>query len=85
MDNAIEKTKEQSPAVGFDTMTKFCPYGQGKTCLKEHCEAWVELSYGEQQVGRCSVAWQTIIATEQKVVFEKLLNKLEASTGGKEE
>ena len=52
------------PGIGMGGVT-MCPFGfQKSPCLKQGCELWVELFYDKQKVGRCSLAWNAVIATE---------------------
>ena len=41
-------------------------------CLKSGCELWVELSYGDKKVARCSLAWLSTLSTEVRGAIDKL-------------
>lgn len=65
-----------TPGIGVAGMT-MCPFGfQRSPCLKQGCELWVELSYGQRKVARCSLAWGPVIQTELRAEVEKLRDAL---------
>jgi hypothetical protein len=67
------------PGVGYAGQT-ICPFMSvvhPAPCVKGGCELWVELTYGagtphEQRVGRCSLAWLTILGPETRMAIERL-------------
>ncbi len=67
---------QDTPGIGV-AGTVMCPYGFQKTpCLKNGCELWVELHYGDSKVGRCANAWSVIINVELRQEIEKLRKEL---------
>ena len=64
-----------TPGIGVAGVV-MCPYFRGP-CLKSGCELWVELRYGDKKVGRCSIAWQSILQTELRQEIEKLRQEIE--------
>jgi hypothetical protein len=79
MDNspAIKEQTQPSNTPGIGVAGKtLCPLTNGM-CQKDACELWVELTYGEQKVGRCSYAWQAVLLTEVRTEIEKLRKDLE--------
>jgi len=67
------QTKEASvPGIGIAGLV-MCPHGfQKGACIKQGCELWVELKYGEHMVGRCSAAWTPILLTEIRAAIAAL-------------
>lgn len=59
-----------TPGIGVSGIV-MCPLFKG-VCMKHGCEFWVELHYGDQYVGRCSLAWNTILMTELRQSVDKL-------------
>lgn len=72
MKNQVIPQEQQPsvPGIGMGGIV-MCPYMRGP-CLKGGCELWVELSYGPNKVGRCAVAYQTIIGVELRQELERL-------------
>ena len=70
MEYLPESRKETIPGIGFSGIV-MCPYFKG-VCLKQGCELFIELNYGEHKVARCSIAWQAILLVEQRQELEKL-------------
>lgn len=57
-----------------------CPYGfQKSPCMKNGCELWVVLTYGEHKVGRCAHSWQAILNVELRQEITNLRNELNGS------
>ncbi len=73
MDNAIEKQQSSTPGFGVAGMV-MCPFFKNM-CMKQGCELWVELSYTENKVARCSLAWLAILSTETRQAIDKLNGK----------
>ena len=66
----IPQDQPTIPGIGVGGII-MCPYLKSP-CLKSGCEMWVELSYGQNKVGRCSIAYQTIIGVELRREIELL-------------
>ncbi len=72
----LENQVPSSPGIGVGGMV-MCPFKQfPQPCAKQGCELWVELNYGPKVVGRCSFAWNAIVATETRTELEKLRKAL---------
>lgn len=52
-------------------------------CMKEACESWVELTYGENKVARCSESWVPVLLIEIRTSIDKLTEKLTIKEEGK--
>jgi hypothetical protein len=77
MGKDVIRKEESVPGIGLAGVV-MCPFGfQRGPCLKGGCEMWVELSYGPQKVGRCSIAWTAIILPELRASIDKLALKKE--------
>lgn len=62
------------PGIGVSGVV-FCPFIKS-VCLKSGCELWVELSYIDKKVARCSLSWLSILSTETRDSIDRLkLNK----------
>jgi len=62
------------PGVGL-AGTVICPFMSvvhQAPCVKGGCELWVELNYGKQRVGRCSLAWMAVLSTEVRGAIEHM-------------
>jgi len=73
------RTNDQAPMIpGIGVSgTVLCPFGfQKSPCLKNGCELWVELDYDGIKVGRCSLAWMSLLSTEVRASIDKLVPKL---------
>ncbi len=66
-------TELDAPGIGVAGVV-MCPYFRG-ACLKNGCEMWVELMYGQQKVGRCTFAWQSVLLTEIRQAIDRLHNE----------
>ena len=86
MNNQVAPQKEILPAApGIGIAGKvICPIlsiaGRDTVCAKSGCELWVELTYdagtpNERIVGRCSLAWMSILQTETTGVLKRLIPK----------
>ena len=59
-----------------------CPFlsiaGRDVDCRKAGCELWVELAEGPQDdrrmVGRCCLAWNTLLSIETRMAIDKMVN-----------
>ena len=40
-------------------------------CLEDECRLWVKLTAGEEEHGRCAVAWLPILLVELKEVIAR--------------
>jgi len=62
------------PGIGLagTTMCPFMSVVHPAPCLKGGCELWVELNYGTQRVGRCSLAWVSVLSTEVRGAIEHM-------------
>ena len=66
----IEKKEPLTPGVGVAGLV-MCPFFKGP-CLKHGCEKWVELTYGEDKVARCSDSWTPLMLTEIRQAIDRL-------------
>lgn len=84
INKGLRKQEEQLPAApGIGIAGKvICPIlsiaGRDTICAKQGCEWWVELTYGagtkdQRVVGRCAVAWGSVLQTEQTAVLQKMI------------
>lgn len=68
--------KEEHPTTpGFGVAGQvMCPLSMmaPRMCMKQGCELWVELKCGDRYVGRCSLAWTSVLLTEMRQAIEKL-------------
>lgn len=68
-----------TPGLGMAGLS-MCPYGfQRQPCIKNGCELWVALSYGDQKVGRCAHAWDAILKVELRQEIQKLREGMNVS------
>ena len=78
-----ENPQGNIPGIGVSGLV-MCPFGfQRMPCFKHGCELWVELNYDKKKVGRCSLSWSSILATEitqQLVQLNKKINSKENPT-----
>jgi mRNA-degrading endonuclease toxin of MazEF toxin-antitoxin module len=65
-----ELEESNTPGIGVAGIV-MCPLTKG-ACLKQGCEFWVELNYGEQKVARCSHAWDAILKVELRQSVDRL-------------
>ena len=66
--------EENTPGVGLSGFV-ICPFMSSThpaQCLKHGCELWVELTYGDKKVARCSLAWISLLSTEVRGAIDKL-------------
>lgn len=73
MGKTIIKQEEQKPLTpGFGVAGQvMCPHFKNM-CMKQGCEMWVELKYGDQPVARCAYAWNTVLNVELRQSVDKL-------------
>jgi len=75
----LAKREESNMTPGFGVAGQvMCPFSlmAPKMCMKQGCEMWVELNYGEKKVARCSLAWTAILLTEMRASIDRLEKKL---------
>lgn len=81
MDESLMKKNQESmtPGVGVAGQV-MCPLSlmAPKMCIKQGCEMWVELTYGEVKVARCSFAWSSILMVELRQEIQKLIQKVQS-------
>jgi len=70
-------SKKKEPMVpGFGVAGNvICPFMSlmhSAPCAKQGCELWVELTFGEEKVARCSLAWLSVLSTETRQAIDKL-------------
>lgn len=66
----LVRKEETIPGIGMSGLV-MCPLLKSP-CLKHGCEFWVELNYDGQKVGRCTLSWLSILATETRQSLDKL-------------
>ena len=81
MDKELIKKEQHPMTPGFGIAGwVICPFmslTHPAQCVKQGCELWVELNYGETKVARCSLAWFSVLSTEIRQAIEKLMSKKE--------
>ncbi len=71
-----EQNMPSAPGIGVAGMV-LCPLKQfPQACIKQGCEWWVELNYGDKVVGRCGMAWLTIVNVELRQELERVRHAL---------
>lgn len=70
MNDITKKEEPMVPGIGVAGAV-MCPFMKG-LCLKSACELWVELTYGDRKVARCSLSWMTLLSTEVRQSIDKL-------------
>lgn len=65
---------ELIPGIGVagQVMCPFMSVVRMQPCLKSGCELWIELTYGNTKVARCSLAWLSTLTTEVRGAIDKL-------------
>lgn len=77
MKNKLIKKEQQPLTPGFGVSGQvMCPHFKN-LCMKQGCEMWVELKYGENFVARCTYAWQTVLSTELRQSVDRLREIIE--------
>lgn len=46
-----------------------------KECLEDKCALWVKLKNGNQEQGRCAIAWSTILLVEFRQAIERRIQR----------
>jgi len=78
---ALKKEPEDLPVPGIGIAGQvICPLMSigrpvASPCVKHMCEFWVELTYNStppRRVGRCSLAWGSILTAELRGSIDKL-------------
>ncbi len=63
------KNELATPGIGVSGMV-MCPLFKG-ACLKQGCEFWVELNYGDHKVARCTLSWLSILSVEVRQSIDR--------------
>ena len=76
MNDLVQNNNETVPGVGVAGQV-MCPFSlmAPKMCLKQGCELWIELKYGDKMVGRCALNWLPILMIETRQAIERLTNE----------